>query len=1040
MNDGGCDYERRASPGAAVKLCLGDLLVMGSNPETASLHMQGIAVSRREPKPTFSVNIYYEEYRVSFVAKGGMTEEVPGIVEAAEPPTSSESPADVPHNLETEQMTPTKYSIISRNGVGTTGKHIPLLVNLFEVAVNVPDTVFFQYSVAITFEDKQVVESKGIGRKVIDRLYQTYSSELGGKRFVYDGGKTLYTVGPLPLNKYEFKVLLEKSFTKRSAKSPGANGSLHEETKRSKHSFQSKTFMVEISFATKIPLQSIFISLKEVESDTNSQDALRVLDTILRQRAANCGCLLVRQSFFHDDSRNFNDVGAGVTAVSDVSTTIIIKPGPVIDFLLSNQQVKEPRYIDWEKAKKMLKNLRVQATHHNQEFKISGLSEKPCIQQLFSMKVKNDDNNSRGQTVDITVYEYFAKHCGIELTSSAYLPCLDVGKPKRPVYLPLELCSLVSLQRYTKVLSPMQRASLVEKSRHKPQDRIKILQSAVGKCYDDDPVLAACGISIEKQLNLIEEQVDHGQETDAGKLQKLGETQQKKSNNILDKESESKSKNEVLEIKNQSGRDDTGIGLFFSCIEEPRIGGSPMFDMREEPMTEPMTTVEVLDLGSAMNPPQELNKTLLQASHIDYWAVVNFSASCDTSYISRELIRCGMSKGIVCHQALYSNNIERPYTLIEEEPQLRKSHPVARVERMFDLLASKLNREPKLILCVLPERKICDIYGPWKKKCLSEIGVVTQCIAPVKITDQYLTNVLLKINSKLGGINSLLAIEHSGHLPLIKDTPTMILGMDVSHNSLGRLDSPSIAAVVGSRHWPLISRYRASVRMQASKVEMIDALYKPLENGSDDGIIRELLLDFYDSSNGRKPTQFIVFRDGVSESQFEQVLTIELNQIIKAYQHLGEVNVPKFTVIVAQKKHHIKLFQPNGPENVPPGTVVDTTITHPRNYDFYMCAHAGMLGTSRPVHYHVLLDEIGFSADGLQNLIHSLSYVNQRSTIATSVVAPICYAHHAAAQMGQLLNFDDLSETGSSPASEGDIPIPELPRLHRNVRNSMFFC
>ncbi|KAG5108124.1 hypothetical protein JHK84_045031 [Glycine max] len=31
-----------ASPGAAVKLCLGDLLVMGSNPETASLHMQGI--------------------------------------------------------------------------------------------------------------------------------------------------------------------------------------------------------------------------------------------------------------------------------------------------------------------------------------------------------------------------------------------------------------------------------------------------------------------------------------------------------------------------------------------------------------------------------------------------------------------------------------------------------------------------------------------------------------------------------------------------------------------------------------------------------------------------------------------------------------------------------------------------------------------------------------------------------------------------------------------------------------------------------------
>lgn len=63
----------------------------------------------------------------------------------------------------------------------------------------------------------------------------------------------------------------------------------------------------------------------------------------------------------------------------------------------------------------------------------------------FSMKVKNGDNNNGEQTVDITVYEYFAKHRGIELTSSAYLPCLDVGKPKRPNYLPLEVCRILCL-------------------------------------------------------------------------------------------------------------------------------------------------------------------------------------------------------------------------------------------------------------------------------------------------------------------------------------------------------------------------------------------------------------------------------------------------------------------------------------------------------------------------------------------------------------------------------------------------------------------
>ena len=39
--------------------------------------------------------------------------------------------------------------------------------------------------------------------------------------------------------------------------------------------------------------------------------------------------------------------------------------------------------------------------------------------------------------------------------------------------------------------------------------------------------------------------------------------------------------------------------------------------------------------------------------------------------------------------------------------------------------------------------------GPWKKKNLAEFGIVTQCIAPTRVNDQYLTNVLLKINAKV---------------------------------------------------------------------------------------------------------------------------------------------------------------------------------------------------------------------------------------------------------------------------------------------------
>lgn len=38
-------------------------------------------------------------------------------------------------------------------------------------------------------------------------------------------------------------------------------------------------------------------------------------------------------------------------------------------------------------------------------------------------------------------------------------------------------------------------------------------------------------------------------------------------------------------------------------------------------------------------------------------------------------------------------------------------------------------------------------------------------------------------------------MEHFSSVPIIKDTPTMILGMDVSHGAAGQSDVPSIAAV-----------------------------------------------------------------------------------------------------------------------------------------------------------------------------------------------------------------------------------------------------
>ncbi|KAI3886479.1 hypothetical protein MKW92_010272, partial [Papaver armeniacum] len=584
----------------------------------------------------------------------------------------------------------------------------------------------------------------------------------------------------------------------------------------------------------------------------------------------------------------------------------------------------------------------------------------------FAMKRKGEDADA--QPVEVTIYDYFVrKYSGIKLHDSANYPCINVGKPKKPTYFPIELCSLVPLQRYTKALSTLQRSSLVEKSRQKPQERKRALSDVLQiSNYGNEPMLKSTRVTISPEPTEIEGRV-------------------------------------LLAPKLKVGNGEE----FF-----PR-NGRWNFN----------------------------NKKLVEPTKIGRWAIVNFSARCDTRALVENLAKCCQQKGIA---------IDKPLGVFDENPQHRRSPANIRVDRMFDQVKPNLPGPPQFFLCILAERKNSDVYGPWKRRCLTEFGVATQCIAPPpRVNDQYITNLLLKINAKLGGMNSYLAVERSSPTSIVGRTPTMIIGMDVSHGSPGQSDVPSIAAVVSSRGWPLISRYRASVKTQSPKVEMIDSLFNKVSDTEDRGIVGELLQDFYKSSGGRKPEQIIIFRDGVSESQFNQVLNIELNQIIEACEFLDKDSreeskwKPKFTVIIAQKNHHTKFFQKGSPDNVPPGTVIDTRICHPHNNDFYLCAHAGMIGTTRPTHYHVLWDEIGFSADNLQELVHSLSYVYQRSTTAISVVAPVCYAHLAAAQMLQFLKSDEMSESSSSHGGvtyATGVPVPELPRLHRNVRSSMFFC
>lgn len=148
----------------------------------------------------------------------------------------------------------------------------------------------------------------------MDKVHETYHTEMASMSFAYDGEKSLFTIGSLPSKKLRFTVVLEDASsnrynlkfaqllltldqvfvldinlvvvlyrisTARNIDSPD-DGS---DRKRSRRPYHSKTFNVEISFAAKFPMDSI-VRASYGQPSKHLQDAARVLDIILRQHAA----------------------------------------------------------------------------------------------------------------------------------------------------------------------------------------------------------------------------------------------------------------------------------------------------------------------------------------------------------------------------------------------------------------------------------------------------------------------------------------------------------------------------------------------------------------------------------------------------------------------------------------------------------------------------------------------------------------------------------------------------------------------------------
>jgi len=236
-----------------------------------------------------------------------------------------------------------------------------------------------------------------------------------------------------------------------------------------------------------------------------------------------------------------------------------------------------------------------------------------------------------------------------------------------------------------------------------------------------------------------------------------------------------------------------------------------------------------------------------------------------------------------------------------------------------------------LLLVVLP-RASTLLYNRIKQLGDMEYGIHTICTVEEKFADaadEYLANLDLKFNLKLGGINHTI---QTSQFDIIDNGTTMIVGLDVTHPSPGS-NASSVAGMVGSID-RFLGQWPATVEIQTSRQEKIDKLELMLE--------RHLRL--WKRDNKSYPQNIIVYRDGVSESQYSMVVDKELPLLKQAADKLyskgdrgGSQNFPRFTIVIAGKRHKTRFYPidekdkvwPNG--NPKPGTVVDRGVTQPRN-------------------------------------------------------------------------------------------------------------
>jgi eukaryotic translation initiation factor 2C len=164
----------------------------------------------------------------------------------------------------------------------------------------------------------------------------------------------------------------------------------------------------------------------------------------------------------------------------------------------------------------------------------------------------------------------------------------------------------------------------------------------------------------------------------------------------------------------------------------------------------------------------------------------------------------------------------------------------------------------------------------------------------------------------------------------------MYVGVDLSHGPAGSSRRHSTVAVVASVG-DIPSRYLKEIYVQDRPPEADGESWETVVKMKD---IMKSLICQYKEHQGYPPSAIIIYRDGISTSEFDTVFEKELTAIREACVELSGAYRPYLTYIVVNKRHHTRFYPTGSDENVEAGTLNDSPdVTNPITYSFYLNSH-----------------------------------------------------------------------------------------------------